>query len=70
MIDVKLLEEREDYNGALRPSTFEDYIGQIELIDRLKIAIQASNERNDALGHILLTGPPRSWKNINSKCYS
>lgn len=55
MIDVALLDGREDYNRALRPSSFDDYIGQTELVDRLKIAIQASNERGDPLGHVLLT---------------
>jgi Holliday junction DNA helicase RuvB len=43
---------------ALRPQSFNDYVGQKDLIERLRISIQASNERNDPLGHILLTGPP------------
>lgn len=65
MIDVALLEEREDYNRALRPKTFNDYIGQSELISRLKVAIEAAKERNDPLGHVLLTGPPRTRQDFS-----
>lgn len=43
---------------ALRPTNFLEYIGQKDLISRLEIAIKASKERGDPLGHILLTGPP------------
>ena len=43
---------------SLRPSQFDDFIGQKELIDNLKLYIKASNNREDALDHVLLFGPP------------
>lgn len=59
MIEEKLLlYESQDDNRALRPHDFNDYIGQGELLDKLRIAIQAANEREDPLDHLLLTGPP------------
>ena len=43
---------------SLRPSYFDDFIGQIEVVDNLKLYIEAANKRSDALDHVLLFGPP------------
>lgn len=43
---------------SLRPSSFDEYIGQNELIKKVKIAIQAANERDEPLAHILLFSGP------------
>jgi len=43
---------------SLRPSQFDEFIGQKELVDNLKLYIEASNNRGDALDHVLLFGPP------------
>ncbi len=42
----------------LRPQQLGQYLGQQELKDVLKIAIQASKSRQEALDHLLLYGPP------------
>ena len=56
---------------SLRPSKFDEFIGQEELIDNLRLYIKASNNREDALDHVLLFGPPGLGKttiaNIISK---
>ena len=56
---------------SLRPSQFDEFIGQKELVDNLKLYIEASNKRGDALDHVLLFGPPGLGKttlaNIVSK---
>jgi Holliday junction DNA helicase RuvB len=56
---------------SLRPSQFDEFIGQKELVDNLKLYIEASNNRGDALDHVLLFGPPGLGKttlaNIVSK---
>ena len=43
---------------TLRPSHFDDFIGQRELVESLMVYIEASNNRKDALDHVLLFGPP------------
>ena len=43
---------------GLRPTTFEGYVGQRELIERLRISVQAARERGESMGHVLLHGPP------------
>lgn len=43
---------------SLRPTRFDEYVGQTDAVDTLKIAIQAAKMRNEPLEHILLHGPP------------
>ena len=43
---------------SLRPTNFEEYIGQKRLKTNLKLAIDAAKKRGDVLDHILLYGPP------------
>ena len=43
---------------ALRPKSFDEYIGQAKVKEQLEIFIQASRHRNEALDHVLLFGPP------------
>ena len=43
---------------ALRPERLGDYVGQSELVERLRIAIEASRGRDEAMEHVLLHGPP------------
>lgn len=51
-------EEDEIAVSNLRPGAFEDYVGQDQVKDNLKIACQAAGRRGDALDHVLLHGPP------------
>ncbi len=43
---------------SLRPTRFEDYIGQTEVVEALKIAIEAAKQREEPVDHILFHGPP------------
>lgn len=43
---------------TLRPRTFDQYVGQRQAIDSLKVAIAAAKQRAEALDHVLLYGPP------------
>src|SRR5690242_9605331 len=43
---------------TLRPSLFSDFTGQAKVKERLEIAVTAARQRNEALDHILLSGPP------------
>ena len=43
---------------SLRPSKFDEFIGQKKLVGNLKLYIEAANQRGEALDHVLLFGPP------------
>ena len=43
---------------TLRPRSFDQYVGQRQAIDALKVAIAAARQRGEALDHVLLYGPP------------
>lgn len=48
----------EDEDKDLRPQTLADMVGQREVIERLRIVIDAAKKRGECLGHILFDGPP------------
>ncbi len=43
---------------SLRPQKFDEFTGQSKITDNLKVFIGAAKIRNEALDHVLLTGPP------------
>src|ERR1700689_5284333 len=43
---------------TLRPSLFSDFTGQAKVKERLEITVAAARQRNEAIDHILLSGPP------------
>ena len=51
-------EKDNEFDKALRPLKFSDFIGQESIIKNLKVFVEASNQRNDALDHTLFHGPP------------
>jgi Holliday junction DNA helicase RuvB len=46
------------WQAALRPRSFEEYIGQRELIDNLRVSVHAAKQGGWALDHFLFAGPP------------
>lgn len=69
--DPTPLEEDIIVEKSLRPEKFDEFIGQREVVDNLKLYIEAANKRNESLDHVLLFGPPGLGKttlaNIISK---
>ncbi len=47
-----------ELDQTLRPIKFNDFAGQEKIVNNLKIFIKAAKKRNEALDHVLLTGPP------------
>src|SRR5438067_2526146 len=45
-------------DAALRPRTFDEYVGQRKVVDNLKVFVEAARRRADALDHVLFCGPP------------
>jgi Holliday junction DNA helicase RuvB len=47
-----------ELDRKLRPLSFNDFKGQRQIVENLKIFVQAASMRNEALDHVLLHGPP------------
>ena len=58
VISTDLMEEDYKIENSLRPKFLKDYIGQSKAKENLKIYIEAAKQRNEALDHVLLYGPP------------
>jgi len=50
--------EELDVEKKLRPLSFNDFTGQEQVLENLKIFVEAANQRNEALDHTLFHGPP------------
>ncbi len=50
--------EELDIERALRPLEFDDFAGQDQVLDNLKVFVEAANQRGEALDHTLFHGPP------------
>lgn len=53
-----LSHEELDIERKLRPLSFDDFTGQDQVIENLKIFVEAANQREEALDHTLFHGPP------------
>lgn len=58
VITPKKIEGDEELYTGLRPQTLDDFVGQKLLCENLRVFVEASKSRGDALDHILLYGPP------------
>jgi len=58
MVEIERFEGESSYEITLRPGSWDEYIGQEKIKKNLKVFIEASRRRNEALDHILFFGPP------------
>ena len=56
--NVNFNPEELDLEKKLRPLSFDDFAGQDQVLDNLKVFVEAANQRNEALDHTLFHGPP------------
>lgn len=52
------MEGEQAFDNSLRPRTLEEFVGQEKIVSNLKVFIQAAQERQEALDHVLFYGPP------------
>lgn len=58
IVDPHLISGESEFEASLRPITFDNFVGQKKVVENLKIAIEAAKQRNEAMDHVLLYGPP------------
>lgn len=56
-----------EYENSIRPQSIEEFSGQPQLIENLRIFIKAANMRGEALDHVLFHGPPGLGKTTLSR---
>lgn len=54
----EVIQGETELDVTLRPSKFDEFIGQAKVVDNLKVFIQAAKQRGEALDHALFYGPP------------
>ena len=62
-----LQDEDEGFGYSLRPETLNEFIGQEQAKEQLRIHIEAAKKRGDALEHVLLVSPPGLGKTTLAK---
>lgn len=58
IITNHVLEQDEQLDNSIRPETIDEYIGQKEVKENIKVFVEAAKMRNEPLDHVLLYGPP------------
>ncbi len=58
IVDVEKISFEEEEEITLRPSTWEEYIGQEKIKKNLQVFIKAAQKRGESLDHVLFFGPP------------
>ncbi len=54
----QLSASEKDYENALRPLAFDDFCGQKQVVNNLRVFVEAAKYRGEPLDHTLLHGPP------------
>jgi len=58
LVEIEKFEAEESEEATLRPSLWDEYIGQEQIKKNLAVFIEASKKRGEALDHVLFYGPP------------
>lgn len=58
IVEIEKVSFESDFEVSLRPSGFDDYIGQDKIKQNLNVFIKAAKKRSECLDHVLFYGPP------------
>jgi Holliday junction DNA helicase RuvB len=58
LMDASAKQSERDLDRALRPTRFDEFVGQRKIMGNLQVYVQAARQRGEPLDHVLLCGPP------------
>ncbi len=58
MLNRAAAPEEAQFERALRPRSFDEYVGQNEAVGSLRVSVAAARQRGECVDHVLLYGPP------------
>lgn len=58
IVDPSVKDEEQRAEESLRPSNFDQYIGQKKIVDNILVMVGSAKMRSQAMDHVLLSGPP------------
>lgn len=67
ILEGDLFEGEKSWENELRPQHFEEFPGQSDVKEKLKVFVAAAKHRGESLDHVLLCGPPGLGKTTLSK---
>lgn len=67
ILEGESFEGEKSWENELRPQVFEDFPGQENVKEKLRVFVQAAKMRGEPLDHVLLSGPPGLGKTTLSK---
>lgn len=58
IVDGEKRDDLDTFDQSIRPSSLDEYVGQTDIKENLKVFIKACKMRDEVLDHVLLYGPP------------
>ena len=58
IVDGEKIKDLDSFDQSIRPTSLDEYVGQTDLKENLRVFIKACKMRDEVLDHVLLYGPP------------
>ena len=58
IVEIEKVKFESEYENSLRPTSWDEYIGQDKIKKNLQVFIEAAKRRDESLDHVLFFGPP------------